>query len=68
MYTIYDPTRAGSYIELIKWISAKKACVNIHNLDNKCVESCAQCHTHEIYDKRNGYNVYHYKKTSEMRT
>ena len=29
MYNKYNPTRAGKYINLPKWISLKKACINI---------------------------------------
>ena len=31
----YDPTRAGKYIKLPKFIQLKKACVNIKNADHK---------------------------------
>ena len=41
-YDKYNPTRAGSYIELPKWISSKTACINI-NEDNKCLKYCVQC-------------------------
>ena len=32
----YDPLKASSYIKLPKWIEDKKACLNIHNTDEKC--------------------------------
>lgn len=35
-YDKYNPTRGGSFIALPKWVSNKKACVNIKNEDNKC--------------------------------
>ena len=31
MLNKYNPTRAGKYINLPKWISLKKACINIKN-------------------------------------
>jgi hypothetical protein len=31
MYIILNPTRAGSYTNLPKWIADKKACINIKN-------------------------------------
>ena len=33
MYSKYNPTRARKYINLPKWISLKKACINIKNKD-----------------------------------
>ena len=36
MFNKYNPTRAGKYINLPKWISLKKACINIKNKDEKC--------------------------------
>ena len=43
MYTIFNPTRAGSYINLPKWIADKKACVNSKNEDNRCLKYSIQC-------------------------
>ena len=42
-YDKYNPTRAGNYIELPKWVSSNKACINIKNEDNKCFKYCVQC-------------------------
>ena len=50
-YGKYDPTRAGSYIELLKWVSSKKACINIRNEDNKCSKYCVQCSVFKTYEK-----------------
>ena len=36
MFNKYNPTRAGKYINLPKWISLKKACINIRNKGDKC--------------------------------
>ena len=36
MYNKYNPTRAGKYINLPKWISSKKACINIKHKDDTC--------------------------------
>ena len=38
----YDPTRAGRYIDLPRFIKLKKACINIKNEDNKCFKNCVQ--------------------------
>ncbi len=65
MYTIYDPTRAGTYIKLPKFINDKKACINIKNLDDKCLKYCVQCHTHQIYNKDHPDRFYHYKKLND---
>ena len=32
----YNPTRGGKFIPLPKWVSDKKACINIQNEDTKC--------------------------------
>ena len=52
MYNKYDPTRAGKYINLPKWISLKKACINIKNKDEKCFKYAIQCGYHKIYEKK----------------
>ena len=51
MYNKYNPTRAGKYINLPKWISLKKACINIKNKDEKCFQYAIQCGYHKIYEK-----------------
>ena len=34
----YQPFRGSSYyVELPKYISAKKACINVNNQDEKCI-------------------------------
>ena len=62
MYNKYNPTRAGKYIKLPKWISLKKACINIKNKDEKCFKYAIQCGYHKIYAKSHSENYYHYKK------
>ena len=61
-YDKYSSTRAGSYIELPKWVSSKKACINIKNEDNKCFKYCVQCSVFEIYEKDNPERMRHYNK------
>ena len=61
-YDKYNPTRAGSYIELPKWVSSKKACINIKNDDNKCFKYCVQCSVFKIYEKKNPERMIHYIK------
>ena len=39
-YDKYNPTRAGKYMELPKWNSLKKACINIKNEDEQCFKYC----------------------------
>ena len=36
-YDKYNPTRGGSFIELPKWVQTKKACINIKNEDDMCL-------------------------------
>lgn len=43
MHNKYNPTRAGKYIDLPKWIKSKKACINIQNNDDKCFKYSVQC-------------------------
>ena len=61
MYSKYNPTRAGKYINFPKWISLKKACINIKNKDGKCFKYAIQCGYHKIYEKSHPENFYHYK-------
>ena len=51
MYNKYNPTRAGKYINLPKWISLKKACINIKNKDETCFKYAFQCGYHKIFEK-----------------
>ena len=64
-YDKYDPTRAGRYIELPRFIKLKKACVNIKNEDNKCLKYCVQS---IVYDKINNHHpeaMFHYKNLND---
>ena len=61
-YDKYDPTRAGQYIELPRWVSLKKACINIKNYDNLCFKYCVWCKFHDIYKKDHPERLYHYNK------
>ena len=65
MYNKYNPTRAGKYINLPKWISLKKACINIKNKDEKCFKYAVQCGYHKIYEKSHSEIFYHYKKIED---
>ena len=65
MFNKYNPTRAGKYINLPKWISLKKACINIKNKDEKCFKYAIQCGYHKIYEKSHSENFYHYKKIED---
>ena len=65
MYNKYNPTRAGKYIHLPKWISLKKACINIKNKDEKCFKYAIQCGYHKIFEKSHSENFYHYKKKED---
>lgn len=56
----YNPLRAGTYIELPKFLSKKRACVNIKNDDNYCFKwSIISALMHqEIEEQReNGFQV-----------
>ena len=49
-YTIW---RGKIYNDLPQWIRIKKACVNISNDDNKCVEYSVKCGWYNIHAKTN---------------
>ena len=65
MYSIFNPTRAGSYIKLPKWIADKKACINIKNEDNKCLKYAIQCGVLDIKDLDHPDRMYHYAKLKD---
>ena len=65
MFNKYNPTRAGKYINLPKWISLKKACINIKNKDDKCFKYAIQCGFQKIYEKSHSEIFYHYKKVED---
>ena len=64
-YDKYNPTRAGKYIELPKWIATKKACINIKNDDDYCFKYCVQSRFYEIMKKDHPDRMYHYNKLKE---
>ena len=47
MYNKYNPTRAGKFINLPKWIT--KASIEIENRDDKCFKYAIQCGSHKRY-------------------
>ena len=65
-YDKYNPTRAGTYIELPKWISSKKACINIKIEGNKCLKYCVQCSAFRIYEKDNPERMGHYNTLKDI--
>ena len=64
-YDKFNPTRAGKYIELPRWVSLKKACISIRNDDDMCFKYCVQCIYHKIYDKIHPERLYHYKSIKD---
>ena len=62
MYNKYNPTRAGKYINLPKWIALKKACINIKNKNDECFKYAIQCGYHQICSKTHPENFYHLHK------
>ena len=65
-YDKYDPTRAGQYIELPRWIALKNACIDIKNYDNLFFKYCVWCKFHDIYKKDHPERLYHYNKYLKM--
>ena len=64
-YDKYNPTRGGKFITLPKWVSTKKACINIQNKDDKCFMCSAQCGIYKVYEKDHPERVSHYKKLTD---
>ena len=64
-YDIFDPTRAGSYIELPEWIKLKKACVNIKNKDQKCFKYCIQSVVYDKISKHHPEEMFHYNRLND---
>ena len=64
-YDKFDPTRAGSYIELPEWIKLKKACVNIKNKDQKCFKYCIQSVVYDKISKHHPEEMFHYNRLND---
>ena len=60
-YDKCNPTRGGKFIPLPKWVSNKKACINIKNQDEKCFKYSVQCGICKVYEKDHPERVSHYK-------
>ena len=65
MYNKYNPTRAGKYINLPKWISLKKACINIKNKDENVLNMLFSVVITKSMKKSHSENFYHYKKIED---
>ena len=57
-YDKYNSTRGGKFIALPKWISNKKACINIQNTDVKCFK-------YSVYEKDHPNRMYHDKNLTD---
>ena len=55
----------GKYINPPKWVSIKKACINIKNQDDKCFQYAIQCGYHKIYEKSHPGILDHYKRIED---
>ena len=61
----YDPTRAGSFIELPRFVKLKKACVNIKNQDNQIIKYCVQSTVYDKISKHHPEEMFHYKNIND---
>ena len=61
----YKPLSGSNYIELPKWISAKKATINIKNDDQKCFKYCMSYHKHKHEITYDPERLYHYKQWND---
>ena len=64
-YDKYNPTRGGKFIPLPKWVSNKKACINIKNQDELCFKYSVQCGICKVYEKDHPERVSHYKNIND---
>ena len=64
-YDKFDPTRAGSFIELPEWIKSKKACINIKNKDQTCFKYCIQSVVYDKISKHHPEEMFHYNKLND---
>ena len=64
-YDKYDPTRAGSYIDLPEWIKLKKACIHIKNKVNKCFKYSVQSVVFDIINTPHSQETFHYNKLND---
>ena len=51
-YDKYNPTRAGGYIELPKWVSPKKLVSILKMKITNVLKYCVQCSVHKIYERQ----------------
>ena len=65
MYNKYNPTRAGKYINLPKWISLKKACINIKNKDKNVFNMPLSVVSAKSRKKVIQKFFYHYRKKED---
>ena len=61
----YDPTRAGKYIELPKFIQLKKACVNIKDADHRCLKYCIASLAYDKIHHHDPEAMFHYKSLND---
>ena len=64
-YDKHNPTRGGKFIPLPKWVSSKKACINIKNQDELCFKYSVQCRICKVYEKDHPKRVSHYKSLND---
>ena len=64
-YDRYNPTRRGKFVLLPKWVSNKKACINIKNQDEKCFKYSVQCGICKVYEKEHPERGSHYKSLND---
>lgn len=60
----YNPSRGGNSIELLKWVSAKRSCINIKTEDTNCFKYWVQCSVFKLCEKDNPQRMRHYDKSN----
>ena len=60
--TKFDPTRAGSFIELPEWIKSKKL---VSTFKKKCFKYCIQSVVYDKISKHHPEEMFHYNKLND---
>jgi len=63
----YKPLSGSSYIQTPKWISGKKATINIKNEDQKCFKYCMLYHKHKNEIKCHPERINRYKEWDNLK-
>ena len=64
-YDKFDPTRAGSFIEVPEWIKLKRHVPRLNNKDQKCFKYCIESIVFDKIFKHHPEEMFHYNKLND---